>query len=402
MVEGPGRSRTRQQVHRPPCGCICSLHCDLEKSMNRLSFVLGSFALLTAVAVVGTQTVSTGSVAYTGDLDPALLQAYQRDLGLNEQQARETIGAETRASAIETALEQAVGDQLAGTYYDSASRRLIANVTDESTAASARKAGADVRFVQRSGKQLTATMAQLDAAEADKDITGWFIDPAANAVTVKGLNQAAIGAFLAKAGVPADSVRTVIEAERPQTHAEIVGGMEYGINGQFLCSVGFGARKGSANGFVSAGHCGDTGSKVTINGSSAGSFTQSVFPGSDYSFVTTTSSWTPTNKVNGHSQRITGQQSTAVGGSVCRSGRTTGYKCGTIKAKNQTANYAEGTVRGLTSSTACSDHGDSGGSFVTGANAQGVLSGGSANCGESLFQPIGAALSGLGATLVTS
>src|SRR3546814_3519440 len=79
---------------------------------------------------------------------------------------------------------------------------------------------------------------------------------------------------------------------------------------------------------------------------------------------------------------VTGHAEAPIGAAICRSGRTTGWHCGAIQAKNVTVNYSSGeTVLNLTQTTACSEGGDSGRSYISGTGqAQGVLSGGSANC----------------------
>jgi putative cell wall-binding protein len=69
-------------------------------------------------------------------------------------------------------------------------------------------------------------------------------------------------------------------------------------------------------------------------------------------------------------------QTTAVQGSpVCRSGRTSGWRCGTITATNQTDSVSGQSVTGFETS-ACALPGDSGGSAMVGNFAVGVLSGG--------------------------
>jgi streptogrisin C len=87
-----------------------------------------------------------------------------------------------------------------------------------------------------------------------------------------------------------------------------------------------------------------------------------------------------------------------VGAAVCRSGRTSHWRCGTILGKGKTVSYSSGeTILNLTRTTACSEGGDSGGSFITTpGQAQGVLSGGSGSCKgkqpnsrtRSFFQPL--------------
>ena len=68
-------------------------------------------------------------------------------------------------------------------------------------------------------------------------------------------------------------------------------------------------------------------------------------------------------------------------------------------------NYAEGSVTGLIRTTACAEPGDSGGSAITGNQAQGVTSGGSGSCrtgGTTYFQPVNEILQRYGLTLRTS
>jgi streptogrisin C len=74
--------------------------------------------------------------------------------------------------------------------------------------------------------------------------------------------------------------------------------------------------------------------------------------------------------------KVTGSQNVAVGSTVCRSGSTTGWRCGRILTRNATVTYPQGTVSGLIRTNVCSEPGDSGGSLVAGSQAQGVASGG--------------------------
>ena len=97
------------------------------------------------------------------------------------------------------------------------------------------------------------------------------------------------------------------------------------------------------------------------------------------------------NMYNGSAALVSGSDEAAVGASICRSGRTTGWRCGNVRAKNVTVNYSDGPVYGMTTTSACVEGGDSGGSFISGNQAQGVTSGGSGNCssgGDSIFQPL--------------
>ncbi len=83
---------------------------------------------------------------------------------------------------------------------------------------------------------------------------------------------------------------------------------------------------------------------------------------------------------------------------------TQGGQPGFVEELNATVNYQEGSVYGLTRTSVCAEPGDSGGSFVSGDQAQGVTSGGSGDCtsgGETYFQPVNPILGTYGLTLAT-
>jgi hypothetical protein len=189
----------------------------------------------------------------------------------------------------------------------------------------------------------------------------------------------------------------------PTTFATIRGGDAYYINQSARCSVGFSV----TGGFVSAGHCGSSGDRAATSGGTAlGTFSGSVFPGNgDYSYIRGSSGNTYSGRINNYSGGtlpVSGSTATATGGSICRSGSTTGVHCGTVRSLGATVNYSEGRVTGLTQTNVCAEPGDSGGSFYTGAQAQGVTSGGSGDCssgGTTYFQPVNEILSAYGLTL---
>jgi streptogrisin C len=153
-------------------------------------------------------------------------------------------------------------------------------------------------------------------------------------------------------------------------------------------------------------------------GPQIGTFAASSFPnpgqtGNDWSYVSVASGNTQPATVYGWGSgdaTVHGSTEAAVGAAICRSGRTSGWECGVIEAKNQTVNYSSGeTILNLTRTTACSEGGDSGGSFITGpGQAQGVLSGGSGDCrgkhrrSRSYFQPLLPILSAYNLTLTTN
>jgi streptogrisin C len=237
----------------------------------------------------------------------------------------------------------------------------------------------------------------------------------ANKVVLTATSQAAANAFLRAAGVARADVTTTVSPHRPRPEIDIVGGEEFtNWNAFTSCSIGFPVTGGQAGarGFLSAGHCGAAGDSISGPdfGPSLGTVAASSFPGSDMGVVAANGSWVSTGLVrnyNGGHIGVAGAQEASAGASVCRSGITTGFRCGRIFAKGVTANYPDGKVYGLTLSTACSAPGDSGGSVVHGNQAQGIHSGsyGGGGCtggGASLYQPIQPMLDTFGVSVTTA
>ncbi len=333
-------------------------------------------------------------------------QALQRDLGLTATQARIRQAHEAAAPLVERQLRMRLADRFAGAWFAPAEGRLAVGVLNSHDADLARAAGALPVVVARSEKQLAGAKAALDRAAdaAGQNIYGWYVDVSSNTVVVSAADRGAAQRFVKTSAVDATAIRISI-GQAPRTLYDIRGGDQYVINGNTLCSVGFAVN----GGFVTAGHCGATGSSTLgYNNVSQGTFAGSSFPGNDYAWVRTNSNWTPrpwVNNYSGGSVAVAGSREVAVGSSICRSGRTTGWRCGVIQAKNVTVNYSGSLVYGLTQTTACAEGGDSGGAWITGDQAQGVTSGGSGNCsvgGTTFYQPVNEILGAYGLSLTTT
>ncbi|GAA0935427.1 S1 family peptidase [Nonomuraea longicatena] len=332
--------------------------------------------------------------------DPAMIDAMERDLGLTEQQARTRLANEQRAAATESELSSSLGESYAGSWLNADASRLLVATTDKAETAAIEARGAQPVVVGRSLTQLTGVKDQLDAAGAKSGAAAWFIDVTANTVAVVAPTQAAGEALADAAGVDRNAVAVRVSGESPKPYIDIIGGSAYYI-GSSRCSVGFSVTRGATPGFVTAGHCGRVGSTTT---NPSGSFQGSSFPGNDYGWVAA-----PGNTVRpwvrgsgGATVIVRGSTQASVGASICRSGSTTGWRCGTIQQHNATVRYPQGTVTGLTRTSACAQPGDSGGSFISGNQAQGVTSGGSGNCsvgGTTYHQPVNEILSAYGLSL---
>ncbi|GAA0555005.1 hypothetical protein GCM10010172_42020 [Paractinoplanes ferrugineus] len=366
-------------------------------------------AIVVATITAGTLSPTPASAAPADfDIAPGMLAAMRRDLELDDGQIAARLRTEAAAPVVEKRLRARLGSAFAGAWIPDGASKLTVAVTSAASEASVRAEGATPILVRHDAASLAATRTKLDrnaALAAQADVRGWYVDVPDNRVVVlakPGAEEAAAD-FARTSGAAEVTVQAL--AEQPRPMYDIRGGDQYVINGNTLCSVGFAV----AGGFVSAGHCGGTGSPTLgYNNVSQGTFAGSSFPGNDYSWIRTNGNWTPQPWVNNYSGGnvvVAGSADAAVGSSICRSGRTTGWRCGTLLGRDETIVYAQGSVSGLSRSNACAEPGDSGGSWISGNQAQGVTSGGSGNCssgGTMWFQPVNEILGTYGLSLTTS
>lgn len=350
-------------------------------------------------------------------LHPEILAAMKRDLGLDAEQATARVAFEHQAIDIIEQLSTSAGDAFAGAWISEDGATLNVGVTDEALAEEVTAAGAIPTILANSLSKLQEAkkaldelnvegLKTLDTNSADDGIASYYVDVAANKLVLEALadSTAHAEALAAQVGLSESEFEVRVVEELPSTFATVEGGLAYLIGGSSRCSIGFSV----TTGFVSAGHCGRVGSSATTTGgASLGSFSGSVFPGSaDMAYIRTGSGHTLRGTINRYgasSLPVTGSSVAGVGSSICRSGSTTGVYCGTVRSLGATVNYAQGSVTGLTQTSVCAEPGDSGGSFYSGGQAQGVTSGGSGNCnsgGTTYFQPVNEILSTYGLTLV--
>lgn len=363
-----------------------------------------------AVTNTGAGTVEAEPVSSAAsDVAETQAEAMQRDLGLTAVEAVDLMKEQIQAAAVDSQLRGELGEAFGGSWFDIDSGELTVMVSDTAAYGEVEAAGAVPQLVTYGQDTLNEAVEQLNAEGASlaDGIAGWYPDTASDTVVITALEgqTAAAEELAAAAGLDADMVQVEETSEEPRLYADIVGGDAYIIGGSGRCSIGFAVE----GGFATAGHCGGVGTSVaTRDGSGTGTVGGSIFPGADMGFVQADSNWTPTPVVNdyaGGTVPVAGATEAPEGAAVCRSGSTTGWHCGTIQAKNRTVSYPEGIINGLTQTTACAEPGDSGGSWLSGDQAQGVTSGGSGNCttgGTTFFQPLQPLLTEFGLTLVTT
>ncbi|MEU6485378.1 S1 family peptidase [Streptomyces sp. NPDC046887] len=392
-------------------------------------------ALLAAASVAALTAVSAHAAPPPAPRDPApsvpadVRAAMARDLGLTADGVRERIAAEQRAERAAEAVRAAVGDRVTALWFDAADGRLHAAVRGAADAAAVERSGAVAHPARLSADRLDAATAAVGRqARGVPGVTSW--GPAASGdrveLTVDPARATAATAALRQrlAAELGERIRVVEVPGTPrQQGGDVVGGQKWVPSGEGACSIGFPVtRSGGGRAFLTAGHCtnnvnqaayGKDGSRL---GTSNRGGTGSVNSGEgDFGIVEVDqSAWRLVPTVAGWGQgdiAVTGSAEAVVGTSICRSGQTTGLRCGQVTRVNQTVDYGSVVIGGLSYSSACSAGGDSGGSYVTasGGKAVGLHSGGgSATCSGgsgqkyTIFQPVNEALRKFGTSLVTS
>jgi streptogrisin C len=367
-------------------------------------------ASVTAVAAAGNDAVdqATIEVGSSTPLDPPP----RRDVKLTSQEAKDRAKEEAALSRTVSALSRKLGSAYAGAWYDGAKRRLNVGTIDRAFLGDIQQAGAEPRLMNNNLAGLTGAKTRIDrmANIAPSTIVAWYVDQPTNTVVIEARKDPAAQAFIDRAKGNNDMVRVEWTNLSPQTFADVIGGRGFTI-GNARCSIGFSATgpNGTAH-VITAGHCTAPGGVVLADGLEFGRVSGGTFDtDGDFGLIDLTDGEAvPTPSVDtrdGGPITVTGAEPAPIGASVCRSGQTSGFACGEITALDESVNYGSGIiVRGLTRTSVCAEPGDSGGPFLSGTQAQGVLSGGIGDCannGTTFFQPIGEATTKLGVTILT-
>lgn len=364
--------------------------------------------------------------------------ALQRDLGLDARQLARRLDAEQHLLHEQHDARRRFGADFAGAWIEqgpNGETRAVVATTRRGVATRLPGLHADVRLATYSIATLDAALARLGKPQhpparntgtrVDPAIRAWYVDVPRNRIVVEiapgadALTKAR--AFLATAAIDPRMVTFTVTAARPATTSYVLRGGEPYQSGTRNCTIGFPIRWEHGGGFLTAGHCGPRGTAAYRWAAPHIGYVQaSTFPGADHGWVRRdNTNWSETNQIAISDTQhipIVGNHEAPLGSGICRTGRDTKHQCGTVLAKGVQVNYPEGVVYGLTSTSACSAPGDSGGPFYTvranytGVEAQGITSGrdpGSVgnNCNtvfqKTYFQPVVPALAENGLTLIT-
>ncbi|MEV6564633.1 S1 family peptidase [Streptomyces kronopolitis] len=353
-----------------------------------------------------------------------MLDAMRRDLGLTAAQVRTRLAQEAEAHRSVAAVRRALSAPPAGMWFDPATGRLVVAVTGAADARRVREVGAVARTVPHSRAALTGLVRRINrrAGHGVPGVTGWGVDERANGVVLRVARtrrgprtdafERTVRGLGARARIPVSVERS--DQTPRQQGGSVVGGERWMPGSEGICSIGFSVTgPGDFQGFLTAGHCtltpdqaayGKDGSLLGTSNQGGGHSVNG--PEGDFGLVGVDGpGWTVSATVAGQGGTpvaVTGYQEGLVGMSMCRSGQSSGWHCGQITRVDQTVDYGNTVIEGLSFTNACSAPGDSGGSYVTQPSAPmalGVHSGGGpATCGNfggptlTIFQPIGEAL----------
>ncbi|MGC4757873.1 S1 family peptidase [Micromonospora trifolii] len=236
----------------------------------------------------------------------------------------------------------------------------------------------------------------------------WGIDPATGRMTLTVDDTVDTGELAALRAVT-DRAGVLLRREPGTLRPLIAGGQGIYGGGGARCSLGANARSGSTYYVITAGHC--TAAAATWYADSAqttvlGTRTATSYPTNDYGLIRYTGRIAHPSAVYTYPGLLTinGPGNASIGQAVCRSGSTTGVRCGTVTGLNQTVNYSTGVIYGLIRTNICAEPGDSGGPLYVASTGRilGILSGGTGNCtagGTTYYQPIAEVLAAYGLTL---
>ncbi|MFD0052950.1 S1 family peptidase [Streptomyces sp. NPDC127168] len=316
------------------------------------------------------------------------------------------------ASGAGAGLVSELGDERTAGHWVGADGRPVVAVTDERTAETVRRAGAEAKVVRHSMSELRSAASTLRSAPRVPG-TAWALDYRSNEVVVRGDRTVSTSDWSRLTGV-AEGIGGFVRMERAE------GAFTTRLNGAVpilstagRCSAGFNVTDGRSEFILTAGHCGPTGSVWFGDGGGdrqVGKTVAGSFPGDDFSLVEYANGKAGDGADvvavgDGKGVRITGVGEPAVGQRVFRSGSTSGLRDGQVTALDATVNYPEGTVSGLIETDVCAEPGDSGGPMFSEGVALGVTSGGNGDCakgGTTFFQPLPEAMESLGVRLIVA
>lgn len=392
-------------------------------------FRIGTKALLAAIAVGATAVVAlpnAGAVPKPVVVPPTGAvqrdaEAYAKTYRVSTEEAVRRLGVQEAAGALNARLTIQAADTFAGLYIEHTPRfRVVVRFTRDAARTLAGQvrgtelAGvAEARPAEVSLAELTARQeAAYRAVRATGTPSSGSINLVANRaeIYVRAADRVRATDRVRRTEVASDAgdVTVIPTADLPDDEAAVYGGLEI-VGGGAISTTGFSVRRDSdgRTGVTAAGHAPNSGTVATPSGRVATTFEAERAPSGPYdiqwhSAPGTTFTNAVRDSTDGSTRAITGirlRTSQAVGSSVCKFGRTTGYTCGTIASTSLCNNGSCTYVRVAGGTVNLSEGGDSGGPWFSGNTAYGTHCVGIGN--DAGYMPVDYVAQGLGVSILT-
>ncbi|MBW3085950.1 hypothetical protein KEM60_02161 [Austwickia sp. TVS 96-490-7B] len=306
-----------------------------------------------------------------------------KQYGLDKETATKRVEAQGEFSSRAQRVTDELGGDSAGSYIDQKRGVLVVQATKDDAKNKVqdkvKNKNTEIKVVARSMSTLEDQAKKLTEKLGDKLVSARVDVPNNKVVVAVKKDQVNPAKEAAKGmdGVDVEGAEAI-----PEPQADLYGGQQYEL-ARTMCSTGFMGTKDGKDVLITAGHCAELSPNLTRQGQPLATVAEFTWPQNDMAYAFLAPGWTGqpgVDKWNGRGVGVKGSQEAPVGAAVCKSGRTTGWTCGTITAKNVTINYS-GSGRmghGLTQSNTCTEGGDSGGAWIAGDQAQGIHSAGGA------------------------
>lgn len=397
--------------------------------MNKFGMRAGTLSIAACAALTAIVGVPSANASPPPTDTSAPTTAVQRDIdayaqayGVSAQEALRRLQIQEAAGVLNARLIEDEVATFAGLYIEHTPQlRVVARFTRDAERTLAHHVGkgtlASVAQAQSAEVPLAQLVAEQAAAYESVRASGIPVSGSINLkdnraeihVESKDYSRASdVVAAADPAGLAAERVKVVTVAQLPQDEANIYGGLEI-VGGGAVSTTGFTVRRDSDGkmGVTAAGHAPNSGTVRTTSGNVATTFEAERAPSGPYDIQWhSAAGHNFTNSVqdntNGATRPITSTRlraNQAVGSSVCKYGRTTGYTCGTIDTTSLCNNGSCTYVRVSGGSVNLSEGGDSGGPWFFGNTAYGTHCIGMGN--DAGYMPVDYINQGLGVSVYT-
>ena len=381
--------------------------------------------IIVAAALAASGFAAVARAQEPGPIDDYAVASLAEAAGISREEAARRLQNQGPQAELAERLAEQLGDRSGGSYLDRRSGELIVNVLDDRAAEQVRAAGATPRTVRYSTAGLQRVSDRLDpegAAGRSGLVTSIGVDPQTDTVlvTIPAAAQREAAQFVEQTRSSYGDQVSFEYTEDPapeQQSSYVYAGGQHISSALGNCTAGLAAK--DANNYrymLTALHC-VSGNAYNVY-TSGQFFGQRWYQSQNYYDMATVLNWNPANMIQTATAGpwynyvvIKGALTSIQNWWVCKSGMTTGWKCGYVVLTGQKV-WVGGSVGyeyNLTAAKLCGQGGDSGAPVVFQTlqgywYATGIHSAGPAVCtasSNSFFVPVKSLLNASGLSIVT-